>query len=123
MDHLLGTGILAASYLFFCAAWMAHRGSPRAKWVDWPGASMLVCVALTTMFPIGLGFLIKGLLGPLPNPFQIGLAPFAVTAALLALCFIGGRWFWRMGQAPAMDLPEPVNHNRAPLTVARKSAA
>ncbi|NNE52521.1 MAG: hypothetical protein HKN30_08975 [Sulfitobacter sp.] len=123
MDLFLGTGILAASYLLFCWAWAAHRGIPRAAWADWPGASMLICVGLTMMAPIGLGFLIKGALSPLSNLTEIGIAPLAITAVLVLMAVFGGNWFRRLAGHGPVSAPDAVNRNAAPTAEIRNRAA
>jgi hypothetical protein len=122
MDLFLGVGILAASYVLFCCAYAAHRGQPRAAWPDWPGASMLVCVALTTLFPIGLGFLIKGLFG-IGELTTAALVPAAVTGVFALLAALGGRWLMRADRFAGATVPTAVNSNSAPAQATRPRAA
>ncbi len=85
MDILLGVGTLSATVLLFSWAFGAHRRPDRAAWVSWPGASMLVCVALTLLAPVGLGFIIRGALHPLTDLTRITVLEAVCVAGLLFL--------------------------------------
>ena len=118
MDLLLGTGILAASYLLFCWAWLVHRGPRRAPWVELPGTSMMICVVLTTLPPIGLGFLALGLMSPLSAALAGGLVPLIGTLLFSLLAVLAGQSLWRRSRGGAALLPQAANRNVEPTVAA-----
>ena len=116
MDISLGVGVLAATVLLFSWAFGAHRRPNRAAWVDWPGASMLVCVAFTLMGPVGLGLIARGLMHPVADLSRVTLVEPGIALGLAALAVVLTPALLRPGLRPAGAGRRAVNINAAPDT-------
>lgn len=88
MDILLGVGVLAATCLLFALGYGGHRRTVPAGWTKWPGASMLISVALVLMGPVGLGFLVKAATMPAYEMATLSLTGLAIVAALVVLAVV-----------------------------------
>lgn len=123
MNILLGVGVLAATVMLFCWTYGAHRRPQRAAWADWPGCSMLACVGFTILGPIGVGFVIKGLLNPLADLAQVDLVSALACLAIVAVSALASpvliRPALRGKHAPA----RADNLNAAPAVVEMPRAA
>lgn len=111
MDILLGLGVLSASTLLFAAGFAAHRRPVPARWTRLPGLSMLFCVTLTMMAPVGLGFLVKAALTP--QTFTAGtvmwfLPVAALAAAALVFTPVLIRSVRKAGTAPVAPASQPL---------------
>ncbi|MEW9921009.1 hypothetical protein AB2B41_15460 [Marimonas sp. MJW-29] len=114
MDTTLGVGILAATVLLFSWAFGAHRRPDRAAWVDWPGASMLICVAFTMMGPVGLGFLVRGLMYPVADIARANVVLAGVSAGLAVVAFIAAPMLIRPALRGRDPRPTHANVNATP---------
>ncbi len=117
MDFLLGVGGLAATALLFAWTYAAHRA--HARWVTWPAASMLACVAVTLAGPVGLGFLIKAALTPLQQWQTLHFWALVVTAGLAVMAVIFAPLLVRQGRRrPTNGAQDYVadNDNNPPAT-------
>jgi hypothetical protein len=114
MDILLGVGTASVTAIMFCWVYGAHRKPVPAGWTRWPGASMLVCVAMTLLFPLSIGLLIKAALHPVAEIIALDLSGWLIiagaTVAALVLCPVLIRPALREKSA----LQQAVNRNVAP---------
>ncbi len=119
MDIFVGVGILAATVLLLSSAYGAHCGPVRAAWVSWPGASMMTCVALTLLGPVGLGFVIRGGLHPIADLSTANPVAIAVAIGLAGAAFVASPILIRPARRVRLGQGMPVadNGNRAPTEV------
>jgi hypothetical protein len=124
MDILLGVSTLAATTLLLSFAYGAHRRPVPSSWTRTPGLSMLTCVALTLMGPVGLGFLVKAALNPMLELQTLSISVLVVAGALVAIAFVASPVLIR----PALKAKRPAaptahNDNAAPSVVEAAVAA
>lgn len=112
MDILLGLGTLAATGLLLSFAYGAHRRPTSAKWTRIPGLSMLTCVTLTLMGPVGLGFLIKAAITPGQELASLSAVSMTVTAALVAVAVLASPILIQPARRKAVAVGRPVADNR-----------
>ena len=116
MDVLLGLSTAAATSLLLAFAYGAHRRPIPAKWTTMPGLSMLVCVALTLMAPVSLGFFVKAAISPMQEFATLGFFSLAVTASLVAVAVVASPILIRpaLRKTQAAGQPSADNRNTAP---------
>lgn len=116
MDILLGLGTLAVTALLLSFAYGAHRKAVPAKWTRLPGLSMMICVALTLMGPVGLGFLIKAALAPMAELASLSIFSVVITGVLVALAVMASPLLIRpaLHKSGAYDDLSADNCNVAP---------
>lgn len=112
MDILLGLSTLAATSLLLSFAYGAHRRQTPAKWTRLPGLSMLVCVALTLMGPVGIGFLAKAAFMPSQELASLGFVSLVLTAALVAIAVVASPILIRPALRASSGVIHPVAANR-----------
>lgn len=124
MDILLGLGTLAVTCLLLSFAYGAHRRHTPARWTRLPGLSMLTCVALTLLGPVGIGFLAKAAIAPGQELASLGLVSVGVTAALVAIAVIASPILIRPALHASADKDHLVadNRNVAPAQIVEIAA-
>ena len=91
MDLLIGVGSLATAAILFSWAFEQTRRPDSPGWLQHEGVTGAVALVCTMAFPLGIGFLIIGLLDVNSELRELG--PFGI-AAVLAIS-AGGIWMRR----------------------------
>ncbi len=112
MDILLGLGTLAATCLLMSFAYGAHRRQNPAAWTRIPGLSMLICVALTLMGPVALGFFVKAAMSPMQEFATLTFVSVVMTAALVAVAVVASPLLIRPARRHVSAPAQPAADNR-----------